>query len=81
MFGQRYIPEHKQLSFVGVWKSLVVFDKRDVTTSDGMFQSVVEHLRFTTNNGRIIPTITIFPQRIPGKTGPLIWNSQVIRYL
>jgi nitric oxide synthase oxygenase domain/subunit len=45
-----------------------------------MFQAVIDHLVYTTNNGQVIPTITVFPQRFPNQQGPKIWNPQVIRY-
>lgn len=57
-----------------------MLDKRHVTTNKGIFEALMQHLRFTTNRGQVIPTITVFPQKRPGKTGPRVWNPQVVRY-
>ena len=46
-----------------------------------MFQQICQHITESTNNGPIIPTISIFPQRKPGgKDVVRIWNSQLISY-
>ena len=57
------------------WQSLTVFDKRDSHTEDAIFEALLEHMQFATNEGRIRPTITIFPQK-----DVRIWNHQLIRY-
>lgn len=57
------------------WQSLNVIDKRDLHTEEEIFQALLGHIQFATNEGRIRPTITIFsPQDIR------IWNHQLIRY-
>ncbi|THU86598.1 hypothetical protein K435DRAFT_868134 [Dendrothele bispora CBS 962.96] len=55
-------------------------DRRDVTTSEEMLDACFDHLRVGHNAGRIRPTMTIFPQKLPGRTGPRIWNHQLTRY-
>lgn len=62
------------------WRSLVVRDRRDVATAEGVFDECVEHLRDATNGGRIRPTITIFAPPGQGGRGVRIRNDQLIRY-
>lgn len=57
------------------WQSLTVFDKRDLHTEDAIFEALLAHMQFATNEGRIRPTITIFSQK-----DVRIWNHQLIRY-
>lgn len=63
------------------WKSLVVRDCRDVDDSPGVLRALFDHLDSATNNGRIVPMITVFPPRRPDGTEPVrIWNKHLIRY-
>jgi nitric-oxide synthase, bacterial len=62
------------------WNSLIVRDRRHISTAAGMFTECLEHLRMASNGGRIRPAITIFPAASPGRPGPRILNSQLIRY-
>jgi nitric-oxide synthase len=62
------------------WRSLVVRDRREVTTAGWMADECVEHLRVATNGGKVRPVITVFPPAGPGDDGPRIWNDQLIRY-
>ncbi len=57
------------------WNTLSVVDKRSETTEEEITNSLLEHIRTATNNGRIRPTITVFQ---PNKVR--IWNHQLIRY-
>ncbi|MCA1030281.1 nitric oxide synthase oxygenase [Bacillus timonensis] len=61
------------------WNSLHVFDERDIETEEELFQSLVNHVSFATNNGKIRPTITIFKQK-SYKNSFKIWNHQLLRY-
>lgn len=57
------------------WKTLNVFDCRNLFNEEEIFNALVEHIKFATNEGKIRPTITIFEaQRVR------IWNDQLIRY-
>ncbi|MFF2753948.1 nitric oxide synthase oxygenase [Psychrobacillus sp. NPDC058041] len=57
------------------WQSLNVFDKRYMQTEEEIYQALLEHIQFATNEGRIRPTITVFsPHDVR------IWNHQLIRY-
>jgi len=62
------------------WDSLEVVDARHITTPDGIFQACVEHLRRSTNGGRIKPLITVFAPSGGATPGPRIANYQLIRY-
>lgn len=57
------------------WKSLNVFDRRELLIEEEIFEALIEHINFATNNGKIKPTITIFEA---GRVR--IWNEQLIRY-
>jgi nitric-oxide synthase, bacterial len=62
------------------WRTLQVRDMRDLEHEDQVFDAIVEHLRLSTNRGRIRPLITVFPPHQPGGDGWRIWNPQLIRY-
>lgn len=63
------------------WKSLMLNDKRDVSTTEDVFDALEEHLRKSTNNGKILPLITVFPPKgRDGSTPFRIWNKNLIRY-
>lgn len=63
------------------WKSLILNDKRNVSTSREVFESFDEHLQLATNNGKILPVITVFPPQLPDGSIPFrIWNKNLIRY-
>ncbi|MGN9781708.1 nitric oxide synthase oxygenase [Nonomuraea sp. ZG12] len=62
------------------WQSLRVRDRRDVTGAEGVALECVAHLREATGDGRIRPTITVFPPDRPGHPAPRVLNEQLIRY-
>ena len=62
------------------WRSLRVRDRREVTTAPGIAAESVTHLREATNGGRIRPVITVFAPDAPGRPGPRILSSQLVRY-
>ncbi|MEY9973253.1 nitric-oxide synthase [Lysinibacillus sp. RC46] len=57
------------------WQSLNVVDARDISKEEDIFNALLEHIQYATNDGKIRPTITIFA---PGRVR--IWNHQLIRY-
>ncbi|WP_430286466.1 nitric oxide synthase oxygenase [Sporosarcina gallistercoris] len=63
-----------------LWETLEVFDRRDVTTADGAFEALQDHIRYATNGGDIRSAITVFPPRKAGKDPIRMWNHQLIRY-
>ena len=63
------------------WKSLVLNDKRNVANTKEVFDALEEHLQKATNNGKILPLITVLsPQHPNGTTLFRIWNKNLIRY-
>ena len=57
------------------WNSLTVFDQRHLLNERDIFEALVNHVDFATNDGKIRPTITLFePNRVR------VWNHQLIRY-
>jgi len=63
------------------WKSLILNDKRNVRSTNDVFHALEEHLTIASNNGKILPLITVFPPQQPNGTFPFrIWNKNLIRY-
>ncbi len=63
-----------------LWRTLKVADARSAATAEEMFDSCVDHLRQSTNGGKIRPMITVFAPADRSGIGPRIWNDQLIRY-
>jgi nitric-oxide synthase, bacterial len=61
------------------WKQLRLLDARDATSPTEVFEACVEHLNYSTNGGKIRPTITVFAQQQQGNS-IRIYNKQLIRY-
>lgn len=62
------------------WRGLTLNDARDARTAEEVAHRCFEHLRISTNGGRLRPVITVFRQRIPGAPDIRIANPQLIRY-
>ncbi|WP_407074337.1 nitric oxide synthase oxygenase [Paenibacillus lacisoli] len=62
------------------WDKLRVHDLRDVNQAEGMAESLFEHIRQATNDGKIIPSMSVYRPERPDQPGPRIWNHQLIRY-
>lgn len=63
------------------WKSLILNDKRNIGSTKEVFAALEEHLSIATNNGKILPLITVFPPQHPTGITPFrIWNKNLIRY-
>ena len=60
------------------WRSLVVLDRRDAVTAEHMARACVDHLRFSTNGGRIRPALTVFPAGDANGVRPRNWDEEVI---
>ncbi len=58
------------------WKSMDVFDMRNVNSIDSVFEVLFEHINYATNNGNIRSTITIFHH----KSEIRIWNPQLLSF-
>jgi nitric-oxide synthase len=62
------------------WRSLQVRDRRHVHAGKEVAAEAVAHLDAATNGGRIRPLITVFAPDRPGRPGPRILSSQLVRY-
>jgi nitric-oxide synthase, bacterial len=62
------------------WRSLRVRDRRQVSSAAQVAAECFAHLREATNGGRIRPLITVFAPDSPGRPGPRILSSQLVRY-
>jgi nitric-oxide synthase len=62
------------------WRSLRVRDRRDIMTAPAIADEAIRHLGEAANGGRIRPVITVFAPDAPGRPGPRILGSQLIRY-
>lgn len=63
------------------WKTLKVRDQRHLQDEAQIFESIVEHLDFATNAGKIRSTISIYKVDNPLREQSVrIWNSKLIHY-
>lgn len=62
------------------WPSLELHDARDASSAEDVYEACINHLRVSTNSGRIRPLITVFPPASPGSGGIRIRNRQLVRY-
>lgn len=59
---------------------LTLCDLRRVTTSREMVHAILDGMVKAFNRGRILPTCFVFPPRLPGKRGPMVWNTQILQF-
>ena len=57
-----------------------MFDKRDTQDTDGMFDAICEHIKYSYNEGAIRPAITIFRKRQQGLHDMRVWNQLMIAF-
>jgi len=62
------------------WETLELSDARGAQSHRDVFDACVEHLQLSTNDGRIRPWITVFPEADTVGRGIRIHNTQLIRY-
>ncbi len=62
------------------WDNLKVRDQRHIQGTEQIADSLLEHIRYATNGGKVRPTITIFRPRVIDGSEMRIWNHQLIRY-
>lgn len=62
------------------WSSLELIDARDAASAEDVYEACVNHLRVSTNSGRIRPLITVFAPANSEAGGIRIRNRQLIRY-
>ena len=58
------------------WRSLQLRDMRHLQTEEDIFETLVEHIKFATNNGNLRSTITILNPNLQIR----IWSSLMLRY-
>ena len=58
------------------WQSLQLRDMRHLQTEEEIFQTLVEHIKFATNNGNLRSTITILSPHLKIR----VWNGLMLRY-
>ena len=58
------------------WRSLQLRDMRHLQTEEEIFETLVEHIKFATNNGNLRSTITILNPNLQIR----IWSSLMLRY-
>ena len=62
------------------WHSLILRDCRNVTKVEEMLTQICVHIKESSNDGIIIPMITVFPPRKNGRDPVRVWNPQLISY-
>lgn len=56
------------------WRSLKTFDQRHLITAAQIYEALLAHIDYATNDGKIRSTISVFAPHVR------IWNHQLIRY-
>lgn len=62
------------------WRGLEVVDARHLATAAEIFEACTNHIRHSTNGGRIRPLMTVFAPHDPAAGGPRIHNYQLVHY-
>nr|WP_213585009.1 nitric oxide synthase oxygenase [Paenibacillus sp. J2TS4] len=62
------------------WNRLQVFDARNLTSEDAIYQALLRHIEFATHGGEIRSAITIFKQTVRNQEPVRLWNHQLLRY-
>jgi nitric-oxide synthase, bacterial len=62
------------------WRGLLVRDLREIRDSAEVAVQCVQHLRASTNGGRVRPMVSVFAPDTPWRPGPRIRNDQLVRY-
>jgi len=62
------------------WDKLHVLDARHINDDKSIANEILHHIRYATNSGKILPTITIFKPNLGTNNTLKIHNHQLIRY-
>lgn len=57
-----------------------ILDAREVNDEEGVYNALIHHIKYATNDGKVKPTITIFKQYQGKENNIRIYNHQLIRY-
>lgn len=61
-------------------EELKLCDLRSVTSSEDMARELLRNAVEAFSEGRIEPTAFVFPPRVIGSRGPMIWNNQILDF-
>lgn len=61
-------------------QELKLCDLRSVTSSIGMAQELIRNTLDAFNDGKVEPTVFVFPPRTVDSRGPMIWNHQILEF-
>ncbi|MGN4426600.1 nitric oxide synthase oxygenase [Bacillus cereus group sp. MYBK30-1] len=62
------------------WNKMHILDAREVNDEEGVYNALIHHIKYATNDGKVKPTITIFKQYQGEENNIQIYNHQLIRY-
>jgi len=62
------------------WSKMHILDAREVNDEEGVYNALIHHIKYATNDGKVKPTITIFKQYQGEGNNIRIYNHQLIRY-
>ncbi|MBZ4226438.1 nitric oxide synthase oxygenase [Bacillus wiedmannii] len=62
------------------WSKMHILDAREVNDEKGVYNALIHHIKYATNDGKVKPTITIFKQYQGEENNIRIYNHQLIRY-
>ncbi|WP_242271605.1 nitric oxide synthase oxygenase [Bacillus cereus group sp. BfR-BA-01310] len=62
------------------WNKMHILDAREVNDEEGVYNALIHHIKYATNDGKVKPTITIFKQYQGEENNIRIYNHQLIRY-
>ncbi|MGN4447074.1 nitric oxide synthase oxygenase [Bacillus cereus group sp. MYBK79-1] len=62
------------------WSKMHILDAREVKDEEGVYNALIHHIKYATNDGKVKPTITIFKQYQGEENNIRIYNHQLIRY-
>ncbi|KAI9708714.1 MAG: Nitric oxide synthase, brain [Bogoriella megaspora] len=80
-YGVRLAWKHSRKCIMrSQYKNLRLCDLRHIKTSAEMGKALVQRLKEAFNGGDILPTVFVFPAREAGKSGPMIWNQQLLAF-
>ena len=62
------------------WSKMHILDAREVNDEEGVYNALIHHIKYATNDGKVKPTITIFKQYQGEENNIRLYNHQLIRY-
>lgn len=62
------------------WNKLELQDARHITSTKEMYEALLRHLEYGTNEGNLRSMITVFPSRVAGREDFRVWSPQLVSY-